>query len=263
MNTIKIFLNKLADSKKIYSEISEKLGADCVTDKDSLSGFLMSVTVPMNLMLYISDENIINATVSEAVDCFTICAEKNKNLKAELIEDEFLNLIDEKSRMTGASKPRTLIHRDGDLHPTVHIWLIKRRDMGVFVLMQKRAHEKAINPDCYDVSAAGHVSQGDEFRNAAVRELQEELGLTITGDKLELIGMRNHSFAAENISDNELCAVYLCRKDVDIDKLQLRSSEVSKVLWAEIDEIISVMKNSDFPNCISIDELNMIKKSVF
>lgn len=263
MDTIEIFLNKLADSKKIYSEISEKIGADCISDKDSLSGFLMNVAEPMKLMLYISDEDIVNETVNEAVDCFTLCAEKNNNIKTELKEDEFLNLIDEKSRMTGASKPRTLIHRDGDLHPTVHIWLIKRRDMGVFVLMQKRAHEKNINPDCYDVSAAGHVSQGDEFRKSAVRELQEELGLTIKGNKLELIGLRNHSLTTDNIKDNELCAVYLCRENVDIDKLQLNTSEVSEVVWAEIDEIISVMKHSSFPNCISVDELNMIKKSVF
>ena len=96
MNTIEIFLNKLADSKKIYSEISEKLGADCISDKDSLSGFLMNVAEPMKLMLYISDEDIVNETVSETVDCFTLCAEKNNNIKTELKEDEFLNLIDEK-----------------------------------------------------------------------------------------------------------------------------------------------------------------------
>ena len=141
--------------------------------------------------------------------------------------------------------------------------MIKRRDMGVFVLLQKRAHEKDINPDCYDVSAAGHVSQGDEFRYTALKEVHEELGLDMDRSKLEFIGLKKAEYNKGDIHDNELVAVYICRENINIEDLVLQSSEVSEVCWAEIDELLSVMKYEDIPNCISLEELDMIKKAVF
>ena len=108
------------------------------------------------------------------------------------------------------------------------------------------------------------MSQGGEFRHAAVRELKEELGIETTGERLELIGLLNNVEKYGSINDNELSAVYLCREEIDADNLDLQESEVSEVCWAEIDEMLSVMKNGGFPpNCISLKELDMIKKAVF
>lgn len=263
MEISEIYLNRLSESSELYKEVAEKLGIDRITDKASLSGALMGLDSPHTFKLYVSDEDVINPAVDEITEVFRSCDGNSHMITVEILEDEFLNLIDEHSRLTRTSKPRSLVHRDGDLHPTVHIWLIKRRDMGIYVLLQKRSPEKDVNPDRYDVSAAGHVSQGGEFRHAAVRELKEELGIEITGEKLELIGLINSVTKCGEINDNELSAIYLCREDIDTDQLVLQSSEVSEVCWAEIDEILSIMKNDDFPNCISLKELDMIKKAVF
>lgn len=262
MDVSEIYLNKLSSREELYSEVSEKLGRS-ITDRDSLSGALTALDTPHEFRLYISDEKADNGTVAEISEVFKACCHNNHLISAEFFEDEFLNLIDSHSRLTRTAKPRSLVHRDGDLHPTVHIWLIKRRDMGIFALLQKRSHEKDVNPDCYDVSAAGHVSQGGEFRHAAVRELKEELGVDIPGDKLELIGLINNVTKYGDINDNELSAVYLYRGDIHEDDLVLQPSEVAEVGWAEIDEMLSIMKNEGFPNCISLKELDMIKKAVF
>ncbi|MBQ9808256.1 MAG: NUDIX domain-containing protein [Ruminococcus sp.] len=261
---IEIFLNKLENSEALYKELAAKLNDERVTDSDGLTGHLLSREEPEEYNIYISDENVPNETIDEITGIFADCEEKNPNIKTERFVDEFLNLIDSQARMTRMVKPRSLVHRDGDLHPTVHIWLIKRKDMGIYVLLQKRSPEKRINPDCYDVSAAGHVSQGGEFRSAAVRELHEELGLDIPKNKLELIGLRKNVYTdGDDIVDNEMSAVYLCRENIDIDKLVLDPEEVSEVCWAEIDEMLSVMKHGGFKNCISLEELSMIKKAVF
>ena len=251
MEISEIYLNRLSESSELYKEVAEKLGIDRITDKASLSGALMGLDSPHTFKLYVSDEDVINPAVDEITEVFRSCDGNSHMITVEILEDEFLNLIDEHSRLTRTSKP------------TVHIWLIKRRDMGIYVLLQKRSPEKDVNPDRYDVSAAGHVSQGGEFRHAAVRELKEELGIEITGEKLELIGLINSVTKYGEINDNELSAIYLCREDIDTDQLVLQSSEVSEVCWAEIDEILSIMKNDDFPNCISLKELDMIKKAVF
>ena len=262
MEVSEIYLNRLQNSEELYSEVAAKLGVPGIKDGESLCAELSSRSTPHEYRLYISDEKAVNSTVDEIAGAFR--DNSGENSSCVIREDEFLNLIDSHSRLTRTAKPRSLVHRDGDLHPTVHIWLIKRRDMGIFVLLQKRAAEKDVNPGKYDVSAAGHVSQGGEFRHAAVRELKEELGIDIPGERLELIGLINNVVRYDDINDNELSAVYLCREDIDEDSLVLQASEVSEVGWAEIDEMLSMMKNGGFPpNCISLKELDMIKKAVF
>ena len=262
MDQIEIYLSKLASQKELSAEAAKKLGKEHISDNDELLGILNSVSDDIKYMIYESNEDIINDSVREIISVFSEAEKNNPHISMEVIEDEFLNLIDSEARLTSESKPRSLVHRDGELHPAVHIWIIKRKDMGIYVLLQKRSHEKRISPDCFDVSAAGHVGQGEEFRSTAVRETAEELGLKIHGSRLELIGLLRISYTAEGINDNELRAVYLCREDVDVDRLVLQSSEVSDVCWAEIDELLAVMDDGSFKHCISLDELALIKKAV-
>lgn len=264
MKTIEIFLSKLDDSEVLYSKISAKLEADDeISCRNELIEKLSAIEKPSEVSVYVSDEDITNEAVDEILAAFREASDRNVNLEVTVTEDEFLNLMDDSERITSDSKPRSLVHRDGDLHPTVHVWIAEHKDMGVYVLLQKRSVQKLLHPDCYDVSAAGHVTQGGEFREAAVRELSEELGLEVSPQGLEFLGMVRNSVKSGDMLDNELSAVYLCNKDVEIDSLMLQASEVSDVCWAEIDEILTAMKHDDFKNCISAKELEMIKKVLF
>lgn len=268
MDTIEIFLSKIKDADELYLELSQKLGRDIPEGGISELAFALSeYSEPVHFSVYVSDENIENGSLSDISDCFRKAAGENSNISLDISEDEFLHLIDSADRITNICKPRKLVHRDGDLHPTVHVWTVRNMDMGIYVLLQKRAGVKETNPDCYDCSVAGHVGQGDEFRDAAVRELFEEIGLDAAHDELEFIGtIRNLPDASVNAGsgkDNELSAVYLYREDVDTDKLVLLESEVAEVCWAELDELLSVLDKDDFNHCIFAEELQMIKKAVY
>lgn len=252
MQPIEIFLNKLAGKNEIFSEISQKLNTE-ITNSEKLMEYLSGSTA--NYVLYVSDENVQNSTIDEVITAF---ADTNHTI----IIDEFLNIIDDNDRITTASKPRSLVHRDGELHPTVHVWLIRRRDMGIYVLLQKRSHNKDTYPDLWDVSSAGHVRQGQEYGITAINETREELGLDLKREKLEFLGFRKNSHIEKNIKDNELTAIFMCRANIDDSMIKPRPEEVSKTEWAEIDELISVM-DDNLKSCISIEELAMIKKAVF
>ncbi|HOO05528.1 MAG TPA: NUDIX domain-containing protein [Ruminococcus sp.] len=255
MEDIEIYLNRLHNSQEIWSETADKLGAHEINSGEALEKWLAEHSELPQVKLYVSDEKVDNATVDQIIAAF--------GDRAQVIEDEFLNIIDETAHITSQSKPRCLVHRDGDLHAAVHVWIIRRRDMGVYVLLQKRSHLKDISPDCYDVSAAGHVSQNGEFRSTAVRETAEEIGLEIPREKLELIGLMESHYSSGKTHDNEVRAVYLYRGDVDEDSLVLQESEVAEVGWAELDELLTVIKNEEFKHCLDLDELAMIKKAVF
>ena len=263
MDTTDIFLNKLLNADKMYGTLAEILGCENIRDGSSLKEYLDSVSSPLNLRVFISNEETENTPAEESLEIIRGCAETNDNIDAEFIVDEFLNLIDDNNRITSKSYPRSVVHRSGLLHPTVHIWFIRRRDMGVSVLLQKRAHEKDICPDCYDVSAAGHVTQGGEFRHTALREIHEELGIDIPSNKLEFIGIRHNEHIENDIDDSELVAVYIYRGDVHRAEMTLQESEVSEVCWAEIDELISLMKYDRIKCCVSLEELTMVKKAVY
>ncbi len=195
MDDYEIFLSKLANRDELCSEVAKKLnptseGADAdVIIKD----FFSSAESAVKVKLYISNEDVQNDEVDKIVEIFSDCSEKYK-ASLEIIRDEFLNIIDSEDRITSKSKPRCLVHRDGDLHPTVHVWIIKRMDMGIYVLLQKSAACKDTHPGCYDVSAAGHVSQGGEFRDSAVRELEEELGIHCSPEKFDFMGLQKKLF---------------------------------------------------------------------
>mgnify|MGYP002543043038 CR=1 FL=1 len=93
---------------------------------------------------------------------------------------EFFDILDENGNKTGKIKERSLVHEDGDIHGTVHIWIRRKTEKGYDLLLQKRSKEKDSFPGCYDISSAGHISAGDEPLETALRELEEELKKFIT-----------------------------------------------------------------------------------
>jgi 16S rRNA (adenine1518-N6/adenine1519-N6)-dimethyltransferase len=52
------------------------------------------------------------------------------------------------------------------------------------LFLQKRSRLKDRHPNVWDSSAAGHVDAGEEYDDAAARELDEELGITATLERI-------------------------------------------------------------------------------
>jgi len=86
---------------------------------------------------------------------------------------ELLDIVDANDVIIGR-ETRAEIHRTGRLHRAVHMLVSNSRGE---VFLQKRAAIKDINPNCWDSSAAGHLDSGEHYLPAAVRELEEELGV--------------------------------------------------------------------------------------
>ncbi|MCQ2469039.1 MAG: NUDIX domain-containing protein [Ruminococcus sp.] len=264
MDITDIYLSRIVSAEKLFKDISKALDNADIKGISSLSEFLGSITQQTNFRVFISNEQMEQTPADEALECIKSAVDGNENISAEFLTDEFVNIVDENDRLTSECIPRSVVHRNGKLHPTVHIWFIRRRDMGVHVLLQKRSHEKDICPDCYDVSTAGHVTQGDEFKKTALKEIHEELGIDVPSNKLIFLGMRHSHYEFGEIHDNELVAVYIYKGDhIHHKELTLQESEVSEVCWAEIDELISLMKHEHIDSCFAMEELDMIKKACF
>jgi 16S rRNA (adenine1518-N6/adenine1519-N6)-dimethyltransferase len=88
-------------------------------------------------------------------------------------QSEVFPVVDESDHVI-RSAPRGEVHGNNLRHRAVHILLFNLQNE---VFLQKRSRWKDRHPLAWDSSAAGHVDAGEEYDDAARRELQEELGV--------------------------------------------------------------------------------------
>jgi 16S rRNA (adenine1518-N6/adenine1519-N6)-dimethyltransferase len=79
------------------------------------------------------------------------------------------------------SARRGQVHGDNLRHRAVHVLIFNSAGE---VFLQKRARWKDRHPLRWDSSAAGHVNAGEAYDTAAARELDEELGVKTTLEKV-------------------------------------------------------------------------------
>ncbi len=199
-----------------------------------------------------------------------LCYQKNGFWYRAVLDGKELELFDicrEDGTPAGHVKERSMVHRDGDLHRTVHMWIVRRRaDGGVDVLLQKRSADKDSYPGCYDISSAGHMHAGDDFQVSAVREMEEELGIRVEFSDFQFVGFHHgnltDTFWGEQFIDREVSAVYLYEKPIRIEQLKLQKSEVEEVRFFDYFEIQKRMQNKTLPNCIYQEEFRMLGRAL-
>ncbi|HJA99625.1 MAG TPA: NUDIX domain-containing protein [Candidatus Mediterraneibacter merdavium] len=189
---------------------------------------------------------------------------------------ELFDELDSEGNKTGIVKERGVVHEEGALHATSHVWIVRKNgqdidtDAGTVqrydVLLQKRSENKDSNPGCYDISSAGHVEAGRGYLESAIRELEEELGIQALPEQLKEIGIRRCGFEGEfygrPFKDNEISMLYLYEEAVDIEKLRLQESEVSEVIWMDYRECYEKIRENSFKHCIYTDEFDMLGKAL-
>lgn len=175
---------------------------------------------------------------------------------------ELLDIVDENGIPTGKTIDREIAHREGIRHRTAHVWLLREREDGVEVLLQKRSKNKDSHPGCYDISSAGHIPAGVDFIPSAVRELKEELGLIVDEKELIYRGQRRFcwrdEFYGRPFVDNQVSNVYCLWKDVPPEELTLQESEVECVVWIKLKECKELVRENRIKSCIMLEELNLL-----
>ena len=115
-------------------------------------------------------------------------------------EDEPVALYDASGQVIGVA-PRGVVYRDGLWHGATGV-LVRSGD-GLNVYMHRRTDQKLIFPGCYDCWAGGVIGPGESPRDAAARELAEELGIEgvplrpVERYAFEGAGLRCHMFMFE------------------------------------------------------------------
>lgn len=72
---------------------------------------------------------------------------------------EYIDVLNPDGTKTGVSVPKKQVHDKGLWHRASHVWFV---NSNAEILLQLRSGKKENGAGQYDISAAGHLSAGDE-----------------------------------------------------------------------------------------------------
>ena len=150
--------------------------------------------------------------------------------------DELIDILDSEGNPIGTAM-KSEAHKMGWFHETVHIWFYTSDGR---VLLQQRGKEKDTHPLLWDVSVAGHIVAGETIELSALREVEEEIGLSISEKELEKIGVyKSVQKHREDLVDCEFHHTFLCELKVPLEHLRKQESEVEAL------KLISLLQFSE------------------
>ena len=158
------------------------------------------------------------------------------------MNEEYFDVLDENGNKTGITKSRNAVHRDGDWHKSVHVWIIR----GGEILLQRRAPQKDSYPNMLDISCAGHLDAGEDAVTGAMRELKEELGLDSNPSDFELIGqVTQNARPRPDFINNEFNDIFILRTDKGPDDMTFQEEEVAEVFYVPFVKLKEMVENND------------------
>ena len=115
------------------------------------------------------------------------------------------------------------------------------RDNKILMILRKN------KPDAGNFNlVGGRMEENETVSMAIIREIKEELGLSIEKSDILFIGSTKSTNIKDEIINNHFNEYYIINKDVDISNLSLQEEEVSEVKWVEKNDIINrVINNYD------------------
>jgi isopentenyl-diphosphate delta-isomerase len=135
-----------------------------------------------------------------------------------MVEDIF-DIVNERDEVIGHA-PRSEVHARGLLHRAVHVLVFNSHGE---IFLQKRSMKKDRQPGVWDSSCSGHVDSGEDYDKTALRELGEEIGLTLPAPPQRLFKI-NACFA----TDAEFVWVYHCASE---GPFELHPDEIEAGDW--------------------------------
>lgn len=145
---------------------------------------------------------------------------------------ELLDLYDDKGNKLNKTIERGQKYEQGRI--MLSIVFIKNNKNEY--LIQKTSKEKGSHYS----TTGGHVIHNETPLESIIKEIEEELGLSINEKDLKFIKQENHPKAPCIFN------IYELNMNIDINNLTLQKEEVEKVQWLTKEEILNLIENNKF-----------------
>ncbi|CAN5595136.1 hypothetical protein BH23CHL4_BH23CHL4_27200 [soil metagenome] len=154
--------------------------------------------------------------------------------------EELFDLVGADGTPLGRAKSRAAVHRDGDWHRALHVWVYGERDTGPFMIFQRRGLSKDTNPGALDAMVGGHFGAGEPLQDV-MREVQEEIGIPADLPAMRKAGVRiSASEKDHGAVDRELQDVFLWRRDEPLAGYRPNTPELEGLAEARLTDVLAI-----------------------
>ncbi|MBI3441491.1 MAG: NUDIX domain-containing protein [Proteobacteria bacterium] len=125
-------------------------------------------------------------------------------------------------------------------HHTFDCWIVRRDPSGDKILLQLRSKQKINNPNTLDISAAGWLQSGERHEVDGIREVEEELGITVDPTDLYYVGMVKEATDRPGYYARNFCHTYFYETTHRLSNYKPQASEVDGLFEINISEGIKL-----------------------
>lgn len=139
--------------------------------------------------------------------------------------NEYFYLVDENDKEIGKIKRSEAHASRKKIHRSSYVVVTNSKKE---LLLQKRSMKKDLQPGFWGMSVGGHVTYGQTYKEAAEREIQEELGISLP---LTFVVKKLIS-SPEEIEYSSIFSASTDKTPVDFDR-----DEIDEVRWVPIKKL--------------------------
>ncbi len=159
--------------------------------------------------------------------------------------DELLAIFDRDGQPAGF-KSRAAVHRDGDWHMLAFVWAARPspgHKHSFLLQIRGRPDDRFIGH--VDAPAGGHVLHNESHLESAIRECEEEIGLTLAKGELVYLGRRQVESTPLDCQ-RTIQHHYLCRRPLNLADLSL-TEEVTGFLEVDLERFALLVDGDASP----------------
>lgn len=142
---------------------------------------------------------------------------------------EYWDLYDADRNPLGRTIKRGDVFAEGEYYVCCEVWV--QNSEGKLLMTQRHPDKKA--GGLWEFTGGG-VLAGETTKQAALRELEEELGVIAKEAELSLLDVYRHK--------NYFMDIFVVKKEVDIAMLKLQPEEVVDAKWISHEELLQMME---------------------
>lgn len=151
---------------------------------------------------------------------------------------EYWDIITAEGAPTGKRIKRSAFNHllQGEYHLVVHIWV--KNSKGEYLIQRRSVDREPMSGEW--AATGGSVLSGERSEQAAIRELKEELSITVKENELKYI--------TRLVRKNSIVDIWLVGVDVALECLELQKEEVMDAKWVTEAEFKDMISKGEFHN---------------
>jgi len=152
-----------------------------------------------------------------------------------MTQEENLQVVDEHTgEPTGICLPRSEVIKNKHWCRSTNVFVMNEKGE---ILCHQRSKNKERHPGVWSTHFGGHVSESETFKINALKELEEEIGLSVS--HYQLIPWRTSRIEIARIWVRDFMTVYAG----DLESLKPQAEEIDQIQWFSPEAIIDELQS--------------------